>query len=292
MKQLLEKLEKKDIKALAKLITYVENNPGIDIVDKLPTKGAKIIGFTGSPGAGKSTLVNSVISTLRNKGYSVGVIAIDPSSPFTGGAFLGDRIRMKNHFLDDKVFIRSMSSGNSLGGLNESVFDVIKLMDAFGFDYVLIETVGAGQSEVDIVYVSDIVVLVLSPGSGDEIQLLKSGIMEIGDIYVVNKSDLDGADYLKSYLEAIFSISNKRKPIIKTIATSNSGVEELVKTIDLLLKEFHKNGEIKIRRERRLKKHAESIITRKIKEELSSLEVTGSINTVVKNVLKRLCDSF
>lgn len=289
MKDLLEKMKNGDIKSLAKLISYLENNPEDRFVDELPSKGAKVIGFTGSPGAGKSSLVNAVISELRKEGFKVGVITIDPTSPFTGGAFLGDRIRMKSHFLDDSVFIRSMGSGSSLGGLNESIFDVIKLMDAFGFDYILIETVGAGQSEVDIVYVSDIVVLVLSPGTGDDIQFLKSGIMEIGDIYVINKSDLEGADYYKSRLESILSLSDFRKPIIKTVATTGNGVKELVFEIKQLLDKFQKNGEIKKRLERRIKKHAESILVRKIQKSMEEINETENLSKLINMVIDNIC---
>lgn len=289
MNELLEKMQNGDIKSLAKLITYLENNPEDRFVDDLPSKGAKIIGFTGSPGSGKSTLVNAVINQLRKEKYTVGVIAVDPTSPFTGGSFLGDRIRMKSHFLDDGVFIRSMASGTSLGGLNESIFDVIKLMDAFGFDYILIETVGAGQNEIDIVYVSDIVVLVLSPGEGDDIQFLKSGIMEIGDIYVINKFDLDDANFYVSRLESFFSLSDYKKPIVKTIATSGVGVDELIKTIKELLVKFHKNGEIIKRKERRLKKHAESILIKKIQKSLEKINEFDKFDTLINKVLDDIC---
>jgi len=289
LKDLLEKMQNGDIKSLAKLITYLENHPEDRFVEDLPSKGAKVIGFTGSPGAGKSTLVNAVISQLRRENHTVGVIAIDPTSPFTGGSFLGDRIRMKTHFLDDGVFIRSMGSGTSLGGLNESVFDVIKLMDAFGFDYILIETVGTGQSEVDIVYVSDIVVLILSPGMGDDIQFLKSGIMEIGDIYVINKSDLDGADFYKMRLESMLSLSNVKKPIVKTIATSGVGVEELIFNIKKLLSKFHNNGEIRKRKERRLKKHAESILIKRIQKSLEKISEFDKLSNVISKVINDIC---
>jgi LAO/AO transport system kinase len=289
LKELIEKLKQKDQKALAKLITYVENNEDTSFIEELPSSGSKIIGITGSPGAGKSSLVDAIITKLRETGKTVGIIAIDPSSPFTGGAFLGDRIRMKKHFLDDGVFIRSMGSGNSLGGLNESIFDVIKLMDAFGFDYILIETVGAGQSEIDIVFASDVVILVLSPGNGDEIQLLKAGIMEIGDIYVINKADLDGANSLKVQLEYTLSFSNVKKPIIETIATSGVGVEKLVESINDCFNNFSKNGELKKRLNRRIKKHAETIVLKKVKHIINSKE-TKSVSSLVEETIKSLCN--
>ncbi|WP_126993352.1 methylmalonyl Co-A mutase-associated GTPase MeaB [Thermosipho globiformans] len=289
MNELIEKLKQKDQKALAKLITYVENNEDTSFIEELPSSGSKIIGITGSPGAGKSSLVDAIITKLREAGKTVGIIAIDPSSPFTGGAFLGDRIRMKKHFLDDGVFIRSMGSGNSLGGLNESIFDVIKLMDTFGFDYILIETVGAGQSEIDIVFASDVVILVLSPGNGDEIQLLKAGIMEIGDIYVINKADLDGANSLKVQLEYTLSFSNVKKPIIETIATSGVGVDKLVESINDCFYNFSKNGELKKRLNRRIKKHAETIVLKKVKHIINSKE-TKSVSSLVTETIKSLCN--
>ncbi|MBB6062039.1 LAO/AO transport system kinase [Thermosipho japonicus] len=289
MKELIEKLKQKDQKALAKLITYVENNEDTSFIEELPSSGSKIIGITGSPGAGKSSLVDAIITKLREAGKTVGIIAIDPSSPFTGGAFLGDRIRMKKHFLDDGVFIRSMGSGNSLGGLNESIFDVIKLMDTFGFDYILIETVGAGQSEIDVVFASDVVILVLSPGNGDEIQLLKAGIMEIGDIYVINKADLDGANSLKVQLEYTLSFSNVKKPIIETIATSGVGVDKLVESINDCFYNFSKNGELKKRLNRRIKKHAETIVLKKVKHIINSKE-TKSVSSLVTETIKSLCN--
>ncbi|ANQ54039.1 MULTISPECIES: methylmalonyl Co-A mutase-associated GTPase MeaB [Thermosipho] len=289
MKELLEKLKQKDQRALAKLITYVENNTENNFVDDLWTNDSFVIGITGSPGAGKSSLVNALISEIRATEKTVGVIAVDPTSPFTGGAFLGDRIRMKKHFLDKGVFIRSMGSGNSLGGLNESIFDVIKLMDAFGFDYILIETVGAGQSEIDIVNVSDLVTLVLSPGAGDEIQLLKAGIMEIGDIYVINKADLDGTASLKIQLEHILSLSNSKKTIVETIATSGKGIKQLLENINDLLNKFKENGELNTRKKQRQKRHAETIVIRKVKEIISKIEPEERVSTLVEKTLNKLC---
>ncbi|QTA38865.1 methylmalonyl Co-A mutase-associated GTPase MeaB [Thermosipho ferrireducens] len=282
-----------DIKALAKLITYVEENPDDRFCDNLPSKNAKIIGFTGSPGAGKSTIVSGITSNLRNKGKKIGVIAVDPSSPFTGGAFLGDRIRMKRHFLDSDVFIRSMASRGNIGGLNESIFDVIKIMDSFGFDYILIETVGAGQSEIEIVYAADIVVLVLSPGSGDEIQLMKAGIMEIADIYVINKADQDGANVLKTQLEALLSFSNSQKPIYTTVATTGIGIEDVTSSIIELLKNFEKSGELQKRTLRRNKKHVETIILRKVRETIESQKYDfTNTSSIIKNVIEKLCKEF
>ncbi|MEN3042405.1 MAG: methylmalonyl Co-A mutase-associated GTPase MeaB, partial [Fervidobacterium sp.] len=245
--------------ALAKAITLVENDPDLifkieaEYGSKLKTIRSHIIGFTGSPGAGKSTLTDAYVSRLRQEGKKVGIIAVDPSSPFTGGALLGDRIRMKRHFTDDDVFIRSMGSRGNVGGLTDSIFGVTLLYRLYGFDYIIIETVGAGQSEIDIVYVADTVVLVLSPGSGDEIQLMKAGIMEIADVFVINKSDMEGADLLKINLETTLSFSDTKKPIVMCIATSGKGIEQLHNEIEKHKLYLNDSGEIYKREERRKK---------------------------------------
>ncbi|WP_340099868.1 methylmalonyl Co-A mutase-associated GTPase MeaB [Salinibaculum salinum] len=185
-------------RALARVITKIEDRaPGYrDLVSELHqhTGHADVIGITGSPGAGKSTLVDKMAATYRDRGLTVGVIAIDPSSPFTGGAVLGDRIRMASNTGDMDVFFRSMSARGSLGGLSTATTDAVKALDAFGKDKIIIETVGAGQNEIDIVKMADTVAVLVPPGSGDDVQMLKAGILEIGDVFVVNKADLDGAD--------------------------------------------------------------------------------------------------
>ena len=185
-------------RALARVITNIENRqPGYrDLVSELHahTGNADVIGITGSPGSGKSTLVDKLAATYREQGLTVGVIAIDPSSPFTGGAVLGDRIRMASNVGDMDVFFRSMSARGSLGGLSTATADAVKALDAFGKDRILIETVGAGQNEIDIVKTADTVLVLVPPGSGDDVQMLKAGILEIGDVFVVNKADMDGAD--------------------------------------------------------------------------------------------------
>ncbi|MGC8902514.1 MAG: methylmalonyl Co-A mutase-associated GTPase MeaB [Fervidobacterium sp.] len=286
--------------ALSKAISIVENEPEIVFVIEEKYSelllnssfNSHIVGFTGSPGAGKSTLVDAYVTRLRQEGRKVGIIAVDPSSPFTGGALLGDRIRMKRHFTDEGVFIRSMGSRGSVGGLNDSIFGVIILYKLYGFDYILIETVGAGQSEIDIAYVADTVVLVLSPGSGDEIQLMKAGIMEIGDIFVINKSDLEGADILKINLETTLSFSESKKPIVMCVSTSGKGIDELYNEIENHKKNLHETGEITIRSERRTKKHVEVILNKRIIDVLSkyqNLEVKSS-SKMAKLVLKSLCE--
>jgi len=198
MSELVEELLDGKHSALARVITKIENrSPGYrEIVSALHehTGHAEVIGVTGSPGAGKSTLVDKVAAAYRDRGHTVGVIAIDPSSPYSGGAVLGDRIRMASNAGDMDVFFRSMSARGSLGGLSTATTDAVTALDAFGKDYVIVETVGAGQNEVDIVRTADTVAVLVPPGSGDDVQMLKAGILEIGDLFVVNKADLDGAD--------------------------------------------------------------------------------------------------
>lgn len=198
--------------------------------------GAWIIGITGPPGAGKSTLTSSLIRKFRNEGKSVGVLAIDPSSSFSGGALLGDRIRMMEMSLDEGVFIRSAATRGSMGGLSAAAGDMITVMDAAGFDVILVETVGVGQDEIDIIREADSVILVLVPGLGDDIQALKAGIMEIADLFVVNKADKEGAEKLEREIGYILGLSPVRKewtpPVVKTVASRNEGIDALAGKLD------------------------------------------------------------
>jgi LAO/AO transport system kinase len=230
-----------DPRAVARAITLIEDEApsGAELVRRIfPHTGrAYLIGITGSPGAGKSTLVDRLIGELRRSGRTIGVVAVDPTSPYTGGAILGDRVRMQQHVADAGVFIRSMATRGNLGGLARATAEAAVVLDAAGKDVVLIETVGVGQDEIDIVRTADVSIVTLVPGAGDEVQALKAGIMEIADIFVVNKADRDGADRTVASIEALLSLDSYadgrwRPPIVKTEATTGKGVPELVAEIE------------------------------------------------------------
>jgi LAO/AO transport system kinase len=228
-----------DVRALARAISTVENRaPGSsDLLKALfPHSGrARVIGLTGSPGAGKSTLVDHLARLYRKQNHTVGIIAVDPTSPYTGGAILGDRIRMQEHFSDAGIYIRSMATRGSLGGLARTTADVTTVLDASGRDVILIETVGVGQDEVDIVRLADITIVILVPGMGDDVQTIKAGIMEIADIFVINKSDHEGAERVEREIRGLQSLAMRHDgwtpPIVKTVASEGKGVEDLAVAI-------------------------------------------------------------
>jgi LAO/AO transport system kinase len=230
-----------DMRALARVISMVENESpeAIALLSALhPHAGrASLIGLTGPPGAGKSTLVDALTAAWRERGLRVAVIAVDPTSPFTGGALLGDRVRMQQHAGDAGVFIRSMATRGHLGGLSRATGDVAMVLDAAGYDLVLIETVGVGQDEIEVVRTADISIVVVVPGTGDDVQALKAGIMEIADVFVVNKADRDGADRAVASIEALLSLQGPdedgwQPPVVRTEATARIGIDELVAAIE------------------------------------------------------------
>lgn len=234
----IEKIKQGDFLTIAKSITLVENSlPGSnELLLQLQTNiNTNVIGITGPPGAGKSTLINSLLTTLVKQDKKVAVISIDPSSPFNFGALLGDRIRMSEFYLNPNVYIRSLASRGSLGGLNAKIIEIIDVMKASVFDYVIIETVGVGQSEVEIAGIADTTIVVMVPEAGDEVQTMKSGVMEIADIFVVNKSDRENADEFVKNLKYLAHIkANEWEiPVVKCIATEHVGIEELVEKINL-----------------------------------------------------------
>jgi LAO/AO transport system kinase len=226
-------------RALARAITAVENrvSQSAELLKALfPHTGkARVIGLTGAPGAGKSTLVDQLAREYRKAGKTVGIVAVDPTSPYTGGAILGDRIRMGSHYADPGIYIRSMATRGSLGGLARTTADVTSVLDASGRDIILIETVGVGQDEVDIVRLAEVTVVILVPGMGDDVQTIKAGIMEIADVFVINKSDREGAERVEREIRAMQSLSVRKDewvpPIVKTVASEGKGLDELAKVI-------------------------------------------------------------
>jgi LAO/AO transport system kinase len=235
----ISRLRAGDPRALARAISTVENRAAgwSDLLKALfPHTGkARVIGITGSPGAGKSTLVDQLAKHYRKENQTVGIIAVDPTSPYTGGAILGDRIRMQDHYSDPGIFIRSMATRGSLGGLARATADASTVLDASGRDLIMIETVGVGQDEIDIVRLADVTIVMLVPGMGDDVQTIKAGIMEIADIFVINKSDRDGAEFVEREIRALQSLATRNDgwtpPIIKTVASEGAGTRELAEAI-------------------------------------------------------------
>ncbi|HVM75785.1 MAG TPA: methylmalonyl Co-A mutase-associated GTPase MeaB [Candidatus Saccharimonadales bacterium] len=252
------KVRQGDIRAISRAITAIENHaPDAEqlLQDLFPHTGhAYLTGITGAPGTGKSTLVDRLAAVYRKQDQRVGVVAVDPTSPYSGGAILGDRIRMQGHAGDSGIFIRSMATRGFLGGLARSTAEVALLLDAAGKRQVLIETVGVGQDEIDIVRLADCVLVVLVPGLGDDIQNMKAGLMEIGDIFVLNKADREGADRLEEQLHAMLSLAMPRDgwhpSIVRTVATENRGIDQLADTVEKFRKHFESSGN-------RRKKHIE-----------------------------------
>ena len=292
--ELVKKMLSGDRVALAKLMTILERNP-----DEIPlimeqihpkTGSAVLIGITGPPGAGKSTLIDCLIKSIRKNKETVGVIAVDPSSTYTGGALLGDRIRMNQHVGDKDVFIRSLSTKGIFGGLSKVTKATTRLLDSYGFNKILLESVGVGQTELDIANVVDIVVVVLVPEAGDSIQLLKAGLIEIGDIFVVNKSDREGSDFLLDALKSeLHETSNVRSwvpKVIKVSARDDVGVDGLLDEIQKLINKLSDSGELDLIRKLKLKHELKEAIRNSLDQMMSLdgiLEVTGSIGESVMN---------
>jgi LAO/AO transport system kinase len=271
-----------EVRALARAITAIENREpeSVELLKAVfPHSGkAQVIGLTGAPGAGKSTLVDQLAREYRKQGKTLGIVAVDPTSPYTGGAILGDRIRMQAHHADAGIFIRSMATRGFLGGLARTTADITSVLDAAGKDIVLVETVGVGQDEIDIVRLADVTVVILVPGMGDDVQTIKAGIMEIADVFVINKSDREGAERVEREIRAMQSLAIRKDewtpPIVKTVASEGQGISELAAAIEQYQKFQLKKGLVTKKRaenwrERLLEMLRESLMERLLRDHLN-----------------------
>ncbi|MHB8157209.1 MAG: methylmalonyl Co-A mutase-associated GTPase MeaB [Desulfocucumaceae bacterium] len=301
IENLLDGFKNKNIRCLARLISKLENEDSQkeEILAKLygMTGRAMVLGVTGSPGAGKSSLVDRLTAAYRKKGNTVGIIAVDPTSPFTGGALLGDRIRMQEHAVDRGVYIRSMGTRGSLGGLARATKEAVKLLDAFGFDLVIIETVGVGQAELDIMHVADTTLVVLTPGAGDSIQTIKAGIMEIADIFVVNKCDLQGADRVVAEIKQMLALQSKvlewRPPVVKVSTLDDHGMSKLMETLDLHINYLTESGMLAENRAERTRREMLEIVDYKWHKLVNrQLDYKDNVRELLNEVISGKADPY
>lgn len=289
-----------DKRACSRLISMLENDDqeAIDLIKKLyhKTGGAYVIGITGSPGTGKSTLTDRLTKELRKQDKKVGIIAIDPTSPFSGGAILGDRIRMNDLALDKGVFIRSMGTRGSLGGMSKATWGAVKVLDIFGCDYIFVETVGVGQSEVDIVKTADTVLMVMVPNMGDDIQAIKAGIMEIADVFAINKSDLEGAEKTQLEIEMNLDLNDKkshRPPVLKVSAKHNQDIDLLLEELLNHKRYLESENILDIRRTRNNRLQIIKLIEDELMHIIMSKAIEGDmLDKLSKEVTTKLIDPF
>ena len=301
-----EKVIAGDVRSVARLIRDIDDGmPGVrEILKELyPYTGkANVIGITGAPGVGKSTLVDQMIAHIRERNKTVGVLAVDPTSPFSGGAILGDRVRMQRHSMDEGVFIRSLATRGHFGGLTQSTRSAIDVLDAMGKDYILVETVGVGQDEVDVVKSAHTTIIVVMPGMGDDIQAIKAGILEVGDIFVINKADLDGTDKTVNHLRLMINMDQRkyeeggwRPPILKAQAVFDKGVVELLKEIDRhgeFLKETWGDLHFRKRKDKVREELTEMVKARLVEEVIDKLNENGAFNEAVDSIVEGKMDPY
>ncbi len=299
--QLVEKARQGDARSVARLISLVEDASPLlrDVMAGLaPYAGnAQIVGLTGSPGVGKSTSTSALVGALRKAGKRVGVLAVDPSSPFSGGALLGDRVRMQDHALDREVYIRSMASRGHLGGLSWATPQALRVLDAAGCEVILVETVGVGQSEVEIAGMADTTMVLIAPGMGDGIQAAKAGILEIGDIYVINKADRDGADQVRRELRSMIALGDRpegswKQPILKTVASKGEGIDDVVEAIDEHRAWLESSGELEKRRLRRARDEIEAIAVTSLREQWRSVHEHTELDGLAEQVVAGDSDPY
>jgi LAO/AO transport system kinase len=301
--ELVTRARQADPRAVARLITLVESDsPKLREVAEhlMPFTGhAQVVGITGSPGVGKSTSTSALVTALRQVGKRVGVLAVDPSSPFSGGALLGDRVRMQEHATDPGVFIRSMATRGHLGGLAAAAPQALRVLDAVGCDVVLIETVGVGQSEVEVVQLADTTMVLLAPGMGDGIQAAKAGILEIADVFVVNKADRDGADQVARDLRYMQSLGGKhseagswRPPIVKTIAARAEGIGDVVAAIEKHRVWMEQTGELQHRREARAEAEVEAIAVETVRRRFGEIHGAAALHELAARVAAGKLDPY
>jgi len=299
---LVARAERGEARAVARLISLVEDaSPALREVMALlaPRAGhARVVGLTGPPGVGKSTSTNALVAAYRRLGMRVGVLAVDPSSPFSGGALLGDRVRMQDHATDDGVFIRSMASRGHLGGLSWAAPQALRVLSAAGCDVVLIETVGVGQAEVEIASLADTTLVLLAPGMGDGIQAAKAGILEVADVFVVNKADREGADTVVRDLRYMLSLGDRRTddgwrvPIVKTVAAKGEGADEVVEAIERHGQWLAGNGQLEVRRRKRAADEVEAIALTVLRERMGDLRGGDGLDRAAAAVVAGNLDAY